>query len=266
MLGFSQGAAAAVAVAARPVRFPGLKFVILAGAPDLPPPDAWDSDFLQLPTGMPSLHIISPQDTTVPMAQSVAVAAAVFGENARTYSHGKGHALPCRVADIDAYVDFIQDHLTPVHAPTSLEKRSARTEAVTRPPSRSSHPSNCVCSQTASPSVEAAAVLAIQPARDPPGLRKLPGQAHCSSSTVMSITAAPPSAGKMSTAASSPPATLPAAPPPPTAPQFAPLPPAPPSPPLTLEEVEAWADELAALEAIYGEDLHIEEGSAPAAG
>ena len=63
VLGFSAGAATAMAVVARPEQFPGLRFAILAGAPEQPSP--FDAEFWGSPAGAqpstPSLFFVSPQ-------------------------------------------------------------------------------------------------------------------------------------------------------------------------------------------------------------
>lgn len=59
IIGFSQGALAAAAVAARPERFAGLRFAILAGAPLSPNPAEWGLDELTLPCPVASLHLFS---------------------------------------------------------------------------------------------------------------------------------------------------------------------------------------------------------------
>lgn len=123
LLGFSQGAAVAAAAALSPSRLPGLRFVILAGAPD--PPNLTDCGYAACPLSeVPSLHIMSDKDELVPAAISRRVAALFVG--AELLAHDKGHALPCRAADMDLYLGFIARHMAERGAASHGDRGAAR--------------------------------------------------------------------------------------------------------------------------------------------
>jgi dienelactone hydrolase len=100
VIGFSQGASAAAAMAARPARFPGLRVAIVACCPAAPLPDdaGWGGDAVRLPAPVASLHVWSAQDGLVPMEDSEALQAVAFegapAETAATVepSAARGHA------------------------------------------------------------------------------------------------------------------------------------------------------------------------------
>jgi ribosome-binding ATPase YchF (GTP1/OBG family)/predicted esterase len=112
LLGFSQGAAIAAAVALSPFRLAGLRFVILAGSPD--PPSLADCDYPFPFLGVASLHIMSDNDELVPSSTSRRVAERFI--DAEFLAHDKGHALPCRAVDIDVYLGFIARHTAHIRA------------------------------------------------------------------------------------------------------------------------------------------------------
>ncbi|KAL1527869.1 hypothetical protein AB1Y20_009245 [Prymnesium parvum] len=107
VVGFSQGAAAALAIGARPARFPGVRALLVGGAPEGPPADAWGPGRRAVGRGVRSLHVYSEKDPLVRAAESAEHARAC-GEGAEVYTHDKGHALPCRAADVDVYEAFLR--------------------------------------------------------------------------------------------------------------------------------------------------------------
>ena len=107
IIGFSQGAALGALLAATRADGPGasvpalaaLKFLLVAGAFVMPGfPRALQED-------LPSLHVMSVQDTCVNAAASADLAR-LFSASAR-HTHEQGHALPVRAADLDLYQAFI---------------------------------------------------------------------------------------------------------------------------------------------------------------
>ena len=105
LLGFSQGAAIVSKAAIDSIDlFPGLRFAILAGAPY-----SVACGVADCPSTVPSLHIMSAQDELVPLQASQRVAKRFL--QSETYTHNKGHAMPCRAPDIDRYLEFIGRHV-----------------------------------------------------------------------------------------------------------------------------------------------------------
>ena len=109
MVGFSQGGALAAYLAAsrhtQPQHVPslqGLKFLVVAGAFALP------GFPRSVPADMPSLHIMSPQDTAVSLAASQDLAK--LFRAAQAHTHEQGHAVPMRASDIDVYRAFFLEH------------------------------------------------------------------------------------------------------------------------------------------------------------
>jgi hypothetical protein len=106
--GFSMGGSMAVIVASLPRRYPGLRFVLVGGARDLPP--ALLEDLLQAEeagankTGtnragagvallpLPSLHLIGAADKVVPPESSRQLAGRFLAP--RVIEHEQGHCIP----------------------------------------------------------------------------------------------------------------------------------------------------------------------------
>ncbi len=110
VIGFSQGAALGALLAATRADGPGatvpalaaLKFILVAGAFVMPGfPGAQLDD-------LPSLHVMSAQDTCVNAAASADLAKRFAGSGCHT--HEQGHALPVRAPDVDLYQAFIAEH------------------------------------------------------------------------------------------------------------------------------------------------------------
>ncbi len=91
LIGFSSGGACAFAVANR---LPGLKALIIAGAPRrteaAPPPCS-------------TLLVAGRNDKLVPCDETLELA-----PGAQTHVHELGHCLPCRARDVDVYVSFLE--------------------------------------------------------------------------------------------------------------------------------------------------------------
>ena len=250
VLGFSQGALCAASVAARPLRFPGCRFVILASAPSEPRLDApaWGDAAAKLPIDIPSFHMLSQQDKAVLPAESIRIQACFASARAVTYEHSKGHALPCRAADVEAIAAFLAAQQSVVAMP----------QPPPRPPGLRQQPSK------PKPTMQAAQPPGLlQPPgfHQPPGLHQPPGPHQPPAKS----NATPPQSTPPSKPHAAPPSPPPAAPPPPPPP----APPAAPMPSLTpadtATQLTAWSDELLALEAIYPDLLTHDDGCADAA-
>ena len=145
VLGFSAGGLAAAVVATSPTHFPSCRFAICASAPAQPAPSAWAPAASK--ARIPSLHLFSADDLAVPAADSRALIATWFEETqAAVHEHPKGHALPCRTADVAAVVGF----LTGVQRaqPPSPPPRSPKTAP---PPSKLGHTTSEVGQASSSP-------------------------------------------------------------------------------------------------------------------
>ena len=110
IIGFSQGGALGAYLAVNRAEREGakvpslarLKFLIVAGAYAIPrSPRA-------LPEELPSLHIMSPQDTCVNCSASQGLEK--LFRAAKRHFHEKGHAFPTRASDVDLYHTFITAH------------------------------------------------------------------------------------------------------------------------------------------------------------
>jgi len=170
VLGFSAGGLAAAVVATSPIHFPSCRFAICASAPAQPAPSAWAPAASK--ARIPSLHLFSADDLAVPAADSRALIATWFDETqvhadclsdgllhyraliapwfdetqAAVHEHPKGHALPCRTADVAAVVGF----LTGVQRaqPPSPPPRSPKTAP---PPSKLGHTTSELGQASSSP-------------------------------------------------------------------------------------------------------------------
>ena len=102
--------------AMEPERLPGLQFILLAGAPAQPGPEACGLR-RELRSAVPSLHVMSDHDELVPLASSRSVADRFIGSE--LFQHDKGHAMPCRASDVDKYLGFMERVLNGHDAATS---------------------------------------------------------------------------------------------------------------------------------------------------
>jgi len=118
VLGFSMGGALACALATRLEEFPGLSFVIAAGAPAASSiPGLWKGSKC---TGisLPSLHIFGTSDQVVPVSSSTELASRFV--NPELYEHPQGHCLPSNRPSMDTYVAFLEK----VHASLQIKGES----------------------------------------------------------------------------------------------------------------------------------------------
>jgi ribosome-binding ATPase YchF (GTP1/OBG family)/predicted esterase len=107
IIGFSQGAALGSYLTVTrhstpPTSLANLKFVIVAGSYAIP------GLLRSRPVDIPSLHIMSMQDTCVNYSASQDLVRA-FQVSAK-HVHELGHCLPVRLSDLDVYHAFVQKH------------------------------------------------------------------------------------------------------------------------------------------------------------
>jgi hypothetical protein len=110
ILGFSQGGTMAGVMSSLPLRFPGIKFVICIGAPDLYGMPV----FPKIPQSIHSLHLAGITDAVV----SVKISRTLyerFGGNdplkiiSRFIEHPMGHCIPMKAQFIGEIVSFIEE-------------------------------------------------------------------------------------------------------------------------------------------------------------
>jgi pimeloyl-ACP methyl ester carboxylesterase len=115
LLGFSQGAAVAYLCCARGgAAFAGLRGVVLASGYAPEPGDAGGDEAGRL-LALPSLHLLSEDDASVPAAASRRLAQR-FASPA-LHVHTAGHCVPQRAADLQAVVAFLERLRAPEAAP-----------------------------------------------------------------------------------------------------------------------------------------------------
>ena len=120
ILGFSQGGMIAAMVASQPLRFPGLQFAIIGGAPDLSCLDdttysSSDDDgtttsqysSLALRIDVSSLHLVGLKDQVVAPSSSYALASRFL--DPRIVEHEMGHCIPTQSKYLSMIVDFIRE-------------------------------------------------------------------------------------------------------------------------------------------------------------
>ena len=108
IIGFSQGGSLAAILASRPDRFPGLRFILIGGAPDLPD--------LQIPPSVRSLHLIGKADEAVSVASSLQLSRR-FHEPV-VVEHEQGHIIPSRAEFLRMYVDFVERNIPKESSPS----------------------------------------------------------------------------------------------------------------------------------------------------
>ena len=276
-------------MAARPGRFPGLRLVALACCPATPLPtdSSWGAGPTQLPAAVASLHVRSAQDMLVPAADSEAMQAAtlirVGGRNpnacrrahpdalqvaafeptlAEVYMHAKGHAMPCAQRDVDTYVAFLTRMQRPAAAAATTSSASSFAASAASAASATFPASSSAAASVSSSAAASNATSGQAPWQGEPGGRAGRGRG-CRLALPPGLAALPGKGARPATA------LQPAAPPqqPATPARAAPAPaPLAAARPASLATVEAWAAEVAALEAIYGDDLSHEEGGTDATG
>lgn len=97
--------------------FPGIRFIICAGAVDIPKEFAATLDQSHLPVKFPlaipthihSLHIAGTGDTAVPISSSMALAARFT--NSKFVEHGEGHHIPMKTPIIQAIDEFVKSQV-----------------------------------------------------------------------------------------------------------------------------------------------------------
>lgn len=105
MLGFSMGGSVAVYLATMPSRFPGLKFVFVAGAPDKLQASIDDS----VPTiNMPSLHVIGQRDNVVTVKHMTDLANRFCHDSCEIIMHEQGHCIPSKAVFLNQYVSWLE--------------------------------------------------------------------------------------------------------------------------------------------------------------
>lgn len=106
ILGFSMGGSVASMLTTMPGRFPGIKFVIVGGAPDVPSHLIESDGLSKIPKSIRSLHLIGLADSAVPPDVSRNLAARFYSP--MVIEHEQGHCIPTRAAQLDRYVEFIR--------------------------------------------------------------------------------------------------------------------------------------------------------------
>lgn len=97
--------------------FPGIRFIICAGAVDIPKEFAATLDQshlpvkfpLAIPTHIQSLHIAGTGDTAVPISSSMALAARFT--HSKFVEHGEGHHIPMKTPIIQAIDEFVKSQV-----------------------------------------------------------------------------------------------------------------------------------------------------------
>jgi dienelactone hydrolase len=103
IIGFSMGGAFAAVIASLPERFPGLQFIVVAGAPDIG--DNGTGKAVAIPVCVASLHYIGEADQAVPPRSSLALANRFRAPT--IVHHDMGHCLPTRAAHLEAFTRFL---------------------------------------------------------------------------------------------------------------------------------------------------------------
>jgi predicted esterase len=107
IFGFSMGGSLASILATLPLRFPGLEFVIVGGAPDVPSHLLDPAGNSKIPSAVKSLHLVGLADNVIP--HHVSKKLATRFTNARVIEHEQGHCIPTRAAMLNTYVEFLEE-------------------------------------------------------------------------------------------------------------------------------------------------------------
>jgi hypothetical protein len=131
ILGFSMGGSLASMLTTMPSRFPGVKFVLIGGAPDVPT-HLIDQRTGQsrIPKVIQSLHLIGLADNAVPSHVSHTLATRFT--HPVVIEHEQGHCIPTRAAQLDRYVDFIRQFVP--HSNLSLPPHQIDENKNSSPP------------------------------------------------------------------------------------------------------------------------------------
>jgi hypothetical protein len=122
IFGFSQGGMIATLIATRPDLFPGLKFMILAGSPDIgelsvPNIGKEGSGIPGIPITLRSLHFAGLADSIVDLSSSRNLAARFHG--AQFIEHEQGHCIPTKANYIALMIKFIES-MSPTEVEVSI--------------------------------------------------------------------------------------------------------------------------------------------------
>lgn len=122
ILGFSQGGTLTGIISSQPDRFPGLKFVVVVGAPNNDIVDA-----TTIPRGLMSLHCAGETDAVVPIDSSRALADK-FHEP-EFYVHEQGHCIPSRAVGQRKIVLYFETMVNMLKEEAALSKEPASVAA-----------------------------------------------------------------------------------------------------------------------------------------
>jgi hypothetical protein len=99
------GGSMASIIASMPIQFPGLRFVITAGAPDIEMIARALCISPEIPADIRSLHIGGTKDKAVPIESSIKLSNRFFQSEFLT--HDQAHCVPTKAIFLDKYVDFV---------------------------------------------------------------------------------------------------------------------------------------------------------------
>jgi hypothetical protein len=140
ILGFSMGGSVASMLATMPERFPGVRFVLIGGAPDVPSHLLDNHGQSKIPKHVKSLHLIGLADNAVPPHVSHSLASRF--SNPLVTEHEQGHCIPTRAAQLDGYVEFIRQFCESPDDLRNTKDRSSEISQPTEPPRSSEQPTN----------------------------------------------------------------------------------------------------------------------------
>eukprot|EP00602_Paraphysomonas_sp_CaronLab_P002150 CAMPEP_0185028482 /NCGR_PEP_ID=MMETSP1103-20130426/14225_1 /TAXON_ID=36769 /ORGANISM="Paraphysomonas bandaiensis, Strain Caron Lab Isolate" /LENGTH=899 /DNA_ID=CAMNT_0027562909 /DNA_START=19 /DNA_END=2715 /DNA_ORIENTATION=- len=106
IFGFSMGGTMTAMLCTMPERFPGIKFVIIGGAPDAPAYLLDASGNSKVPTNVRSLHLMGQKDNVIPVANSALLASRFVSPE--VIEHEQGHCIPTRAVMLNSYVAFLE--------------------------------------------------------------------------------------------------------------------------------------------------------------
>ena len=132
VLGFSAGGSLAALIAMMPKRFPGLKYVVCAGAPDVDDLARACGAVTEVPRSVRSLHAAGTTDLVVPVVSSQALARR-FADPI-VVMHDQGHCMPSKADFVAKVVEFIElgGHAPP--PPVTPSPGAANTTLPPQPP------------------------------------------------------------------------------------------------------------------------------------
>lgn len=114
IVAFSMGGCVATAMAALPGRFPGCRFVVTAGSPDVDIEALMAANICQkhetdgmIPHSLASFHFAGLQDVAVPVASSRNLSSRYNPSLCTFVEHEQGHCFPSKATLVDQCVEFI---------------------------------------------------------------------------------------------------------------------------------------------------------------